>query len=177
MRNNYDGLVEPWKVDLIEERARRRGMKQLADINDAEQEIILAVMAFKFDKAKSNGASEMTAMTALIDRKLLFMRRSAARQKLREEKYLQTQPGQIEGAPGPLDVDFERTMQSTCDVQMALKHLDQIEKEVCQELSNGKSLLQIARGLGVTRYKVERIVEGIRQRFESFGLGAWVGAS
>ncbi len=58
---SYDGLVERWIVDLIAARARRMGFRT-GEIPDIQQQIILEVMAFRFDADKSNGAKESTAL-------------------------------------------------------------------------------------------------------------------
>ena len=73
--NHYEPVLQKWQSDLIIARARRMGFRG-HDLLDAQQEVALAVMLFRFDLAKSNGAAETTALTALIDRQLKTMLRA-----------------------------------------------------------------------------------------------------
>ena len=77
-RPEYDDLVEPWKVALLVARAVRMGFAG-EDLKDALQDIMPIVVAFKFELAKSNGAKESTALTALIDNQLRMILRKRAR--------------------------------------------------------------------------------------------------
>ena len=71
----HAGVVETWKADLILERARRLGFRG-PDLDDAFQEVVLAVCDFCYDEGRSNGACEATALTTVIDRRLKsFLRR------------------------------------------------------------------------------------------------------
>ena len=77
-RNSYDGVLEPWKLELINRRTRQRGLRD-DDFLDMQQLLVLEVLKFEFDPDKSNGATETTALTALIDRRLAMMRRGEQR--------------------------------------------------------------------------------------------------
>jgi hypothetical protein len=46
------------------------------DLDDVQQQVSIALLQFNFDEARSNGASERTAITAVIDRQLRKIRRS-----------------------------------------------------------------------------------------------------
>lgn len=176
MRNDYDGLVDRWKVDLVATCARRRGFSS-HDLDDAEQEIVPALVSFRFEKERSNGATEATAITALVIRRLSLIRRSAARRRQREEKYRESESRFDGTAPAdPIDNSLEEGVALACDVRGATARLAPAEQAVCTLLSEGFPLLHVAQGLGLSRYAAERIVEGIRRRFRASGLGAWVGA-
>ncbi len=73
-KNNYASVIEKWKVDLIVSRARRLGFRR-QDLDDAQQQIVVELLSFEFDPTRSNGATEETAVTALIDHQLLSLRR------------------------------------------------------------------------------------------------------
>ena len=157
--NDYKDLVEPWKAKLIVERARRLGIppQQWSDI---QQEIILDVIDFRFDPAKSNGAKISTLLTAIIDNRLKMILRTAARQQDRI------------GQPKP-DV-FEDTTALRLDVRQALTSLSPRQKAVCLRLSRGESISQIARALGCGRATIRRLKDGIQQWFTYMGLDGWV---
>ena len=67
-----------WHTQLIESRGRRMGFTG-ADLDDAVQEITPHVLAFRYDPERSNGATLRTALTSVIDRCLLAIRRREAR--------------------------------------------------------------------------------------------------
>ena len=67
-----------WHTQLIEARGRRMGLSS-ADLDDAVQEITPQVLAFRYDPERSNGATLRTALTSVIDRCLLAIRRREAR--------------------------------------------------------------------------------------------------
>jgi|OM-RGC.v1.023923642 hypothetical protein len=82
--NGYGDLLEPWKAELIVARARRKGFSG-DRVMDAQQEVILDVLAFEYDPDNEAGATEETALTSLIDRKLCFILRGEIRARKREE--------------------------------------------------------------------------------------------
>jgi hypothetical protein len=55
------------KLNLIKSRARLLGFRR-HDLEDAVQEVMLAVLEFEYAPEKSNGATETTALTTVIDR-------------------------------------------------------------------------------------------------------------
>jgi hypothetical protein len=75
--NRHDGIVEAWKIELIASRAKRLGIRR-HDLEDAQREIVLDILSFRFDEAKANGACERTALTSLIDRRLMTFARSVS---------------------------------------------------------------------------------------------------
>jgi hypothetical protein len=74
-QNDYGEVVEKWKVALILRRAIRMGFRR-HDLEDVQQQVVVELLAFTFDPAKSNGASETTVITALIDNTLKTIRRA-----------------------------------------------------------------------------------------------------
>ena len=57
--NCYADIIEPWKVELIVRRARRRGINS-SDLEDVQQEIVLSLLDFVFDLARQSGCGCVT---------------------------------------------------------------------------------------------------------------------
>ncbi len=158
-RLDYDGVVEPWKVALIVARAKRMGFRR-DEIHDVQQQMILDVVGFRFDPARSNGAQESTALQALIDNQLKKMCRTTARHRARMDR-LSREP-----IPEVYFPEHERAL----EVRTAVAALPEREQAVCRALVEGYSKPDIAGKLGCGWHTVDRIVRHIRQRFEENGL-------
>lgn len=171
MKNNYDGVIEDWKADLIIQRARRKGFRP-DEIQEVQQEVAVAVMAFRFDSDKANGASERTAIISLIDKQLTFIIRGRARRHKAMQRYrdevLGHEPTATEHA------EHERLWDMQQDVRHSLNQLPERDRAVCEALANEAPRVQIAKDLGVSRYEVDRIIDRIRDTFRGWGLDAWV---
>ncbi len=170
MRNDYGDLVAPWKMDLLAARARRKGFRT-DELEDAEQEIVLAMMSFRFEPERSNGATEATALTALIDNQLTFIQRGWARLRKHETCYRELLGGMDERTAEDAQL-LHSTMAS--DVRKAVAGLTPREQTACEGLSRDEPRHDIARSLGVSRYEVDRLIDGLRGRFEALGLGDWM---
>jgi DNA-directed RNA polymerase specialized sigma24 family protein len=160
-QNKYDGLLEPWKVRLIVSRARRLGFCR-HDLEDAQQEVILAVMAFAFDPAK--GAAESTALTAVIDNQLKALRRKAARYDARI-----TSIGDAAALEKACPV-YEENLPIRLDLLTVMTRLTSEELDMCLRLIQGQSIGQIARELHRGWHTVNRAIRRIRERFVFMGL-------
>jgi DNA-binding NarL/FixJ family response regulator len=171
-RNSYNGVLEDWKVNLILERARRRGIRP-EELDDAQQEVALALIGFRYDLAKAGGAPEIAALRAVIDRQLAFIQRGRARAKKRQERY-EMRLGIHNGASRSLPVQADETpaMSLSLDVQAVVETLSPKEKAVCAEFAKGESRETTARTLGLSRYEVEMLLRFIRARFQEAGVGA-----
>lgn len=157
--NAYDGILEPWKVRLICRRARQMGFRG-QDLDDAQQQVVLALLDFRFDSAKSNGAKEATALTAVIDRQLALIRRSESRARRR-----------IEMAKDSCEESYEATETIlVIDVKSAMKSLSNLDQRICRELALGSSINELARTLGIGWHAVQARIESIRQQFQLLGL-------
>jgi RNA polymerase sigma factor (sigma-70 family) len=167
LANHYDGVVESWKAALVQSRAKRFGIPR-HEWPDLEQEIVLELMEFRFDATKANGASEATAVTSVIDNRLLmFLRRTKTRCR-RAEDLRADETESVRESEG----------ESACavmDVQRALATLPATEQVVCAALSRGNSMRKIAAALGCSRASVERMVQAIRYQFERMGLSDRIG--
>ena len=160
MKLDYGGLVEPWKVDLIIARAKGMGFR-CDEIEDVQQELILDVMRFRYEKAKSNGAAETTALIALIDNRLKKLVRARARYRTHLERFRDAAERSWEPA-----TDEERAI----DINDVVASLAERERTVCRALAFGLTRNEIARMLGCGWHTVDRIIGRIRLRFEECGL-------
>ncbi|HPC58768.1 MAG TPA: hypothetical protein PK689_07205 [Kiritimatiellia bacterium] len=160
---NYDGLIEPWKVDLIVRRARLLGMRR-HEIPDVLQVMVPDLMEFRYDPANGNGARERTVLTAVIDNRLRKMKRSAGRYQghLRRFGYTQDKFSRDEVNPLP------------SDLADAVAGLTPDEQTVCRGLAAGLSRTAIAEQQGWGWHKVDRLIKGIREQFAALGLDGWV---
>jgi DNA-binding NarL/FixJ family response regulator len=162
--NHYEPVLDKWKSELIAARARRMGFRD-HDLLDAQQEVALAVMLFRFDLAKSNGAAETTALTALIDRQLKTMLRA----KVRYDRCVQ-RAGQEHTA----DAAHNDLHSLVIDVRDAVDRLTPAEQAVCRGLGCGDSIDQIAYDMGRGWHTIRRIIERIRVQLSAIGLDAWL---
>lgn len=174
MQNEYGGLVERWKVDVILDRARKRGFRP-DEMEDVQQEIIPAVLAFRFDATKSNGATERTALTALVNNRLTFIQRGRARQLKHHERYMELiglkNDKPFEEVP---DGVSPNAVAMAFDVRESVAGLPPQEQSICAALSRGDDRVSIARAMGITRSAVNRMIGHIREQFQTGGLDAWV---
>lgn len=161
----YGKTIEEWKTQLVRSRARRLGI-QGHDLDDVQQELALEILAFRYDAGRSNGATERTALTALIDHRLISM--------LRKRQRRQNRLAGLEPKP---EVDDRQDLDHRgcqLDVQSVLAELNDDDRELCDALADGTSIGQIAAARGVSWHTVERRVAQLRELFESRGLDGWV---
>lgn len=159
--NDYAGLVAPWKVELIVIRAKRMRFHD-CEIEDAQQEIIFDILAFRYDPTHPNGATERSALTSLIDNRLRNIVRARMRYRAKVECV----------EPAPEDYDPTDELQMAIDVRDAVAALDPRQQRVCADLADGYSRRQIARRMGCGWHRVNRLVDEVRDHFRSRGLGA-----
>ena len=165
--NDYGNLIEKWKVELIERRARRLGFKD-HEIPDLEQEIVLELLEFRF---KEGPASESTLVTRIIDLQLFKILRSRKRD-LRRANY--------EKAPVELLTDRSYFSMSEVtrtnlrlDIEAAMAGLSPEEEKICKALRRGENQASIARTLGKSRSRICEMVQGLRARLQRWGLGGF----
>jgi DNA-binding CsgD family transcriptional regulator len=169
--NQYRTILERWKNDLVVGRARRMGLRG-QELLDAQQELVLHVARFRHEPARSNGACEATALTAVVDRRLKAWRRSGWRYTRRLERArAQCVLHGRNCSDSRSDID-ERML--ALDVREAIARLEPQEQIVCQMLGQGESIAAIAARLGCGWHTVRRIIEHIRLRFEELGVDAWI---
>jgi RNA polymerase sigma factor (sigma-70 family) len=163
--NRYTDIVDHWKIDLLRIRARRLGLGA-HDIQEAEQDIVPLLAAFQFDP--SNGATERTALTRVIDNRLKNAKRRAARYARHIAESRNTKRDEA--------IDTTARSLLVIDVRDAVAGLPDRERAVCRGLLDGYSVHEIAKQLGCTWHTVRRVLDGIRERFPAMGLDGWLGA-
>ncbi len=169
--NSYEGVVDDWKVELVERRARRLGFSG-QDLLDAQQEIILDIVEFEFDEARSNGATQETALTSVIDRRLKSLLRTRRRYEQRVEpidlKFGSDDEDQGEPYSEPIE-----SVAMAIDVQTIVAKLSREQQVICAKLSQGQSITQIAKQIGRSWHTVNKVICRIRERFQSHDVDGW----
>ena len=159
----YEGILEPWKVDLIACRAKRMGFGK-HDLPDLTQRLAMVLGRFTYDPSKANGAKESTAVQALVDRYLRFVHRTADRYREHVEfASLRSEP--------TCHADDEYL---AIDVRQSVAALSERDQVVCRGLAAGRSKAEIARELRCGWYTVERAIRRIAVRFEELELDGWL---
>jgi len=165
--NTYNGTLPDWAFDMAVGYARRLRFQE-ADIDDAIQEVAIAYLDFKFDPGRNSGATERTAIAALIRNILLKALRGRIRYEDRLDRYQREMPKPSD----PFDTDDSFDGEA---VRNAVADLDERDRHVCSGLGEGLNNHQIACRLGVTWRTVQRSVDRIRDRFKQLGLEEAVG--
>ena len=167
IENEYGQLIEKWKVDIVRDRARLRRFGD-EEINDAMQDVVPALLAFRYDPERSNGASERTAVTALVDRRLSFIQRGHARRIKRQERYAPLL--EKDGCTSAAMPNIAGPAALRMDVQDAVSRLTPREQAVCAALARGETCSAIARELAVSRRHLNGMIRHIRGQFRNVGL-------
>jgi len=157
--------VEPWKLRLVERRARRFGFRG-AELDDARQEVLLDVLAFRYDSAKANGAGEQAALQRVIDRRLQAIRRARVRRQSRVSSWDAAFGGPDAEPAAPEDNSRELAL----DVRNAVAALSPEDRELVAAVAEGQSLRQLAIAGGTSRRKLQAQLERIRRHFAACGL-------
>jgi len=158
--NDYTNVVKPQVVHLALDCMRQFGIPR-HEWADVLQELAIRVTAFRFDPAKSNGASPSTAAGGIVKKYLLASRRAEERYRRRLERVR-------------LDETFEAPTGLRLDVRSALGCLSPRERDVCLGLMRGETIGHIAEMLDCDRSTVRRIIAGVRRQFHAQDLQGWV---
>lgn len=171
MTNAVECLTLDEKLNLIKSRARILGFRR-HDLEDAVQEVMLSVLEFKFDQEKSNGATEATALTTIIDRRLKLLKRASRRYAGLIERATGRLSIEYRGCQdGPFEEDHNGESRIVSDeVSAALAGLDDETLQIAQLLMEGMSTKAIAEQLGTSWHRADRLVSVIRERLEAAGL-------
>lgn len=171
--NPYEGCVEPWKFDLA--LARIRAFRLPKDRwEDSLQQLAVAIVGFRYTPNRANGAKESTALCTLINNQLRFQRRAEQREQARLTRHrdgLGLTPANADRHPL---LTYEDDVPLRLDVRLATANLPPRQQAVCEGLSRGDSVRQIADALGCSWHAVRRLIAGIRAHFKQIGLDGWV---
>lgn len=157
--NRYAGVVEPWKVRLVTQRARHRGYRG-DDLDEVVHRIVLQLVQLQY--CAESGASEAAAVRAVADRQLSMYHRSESRYQRRVESVSHV---------GEPTVEPIHSTQQAMDVRQALAELPELTQRICRALADGLSINETARKLGISWHTVQQHVESARRHFEQAGLG------
>lgn len=168
LTNTYSGLIDDWKIALIDQRARLRGFR-IDELPEVRQEIVSDLCRFQYDPKR--GASEQTALISWIDRSLLMLLRTRARRQAHEVVCAEfvDEEGVVDDRADP-----HREQDLHHDLAPVLASLGPVEREVCAGLAQGDSLRALSETLRLSRYEICRTIDRIRSRFIAAGLRAWV---
>lgn len=160
--------IERWKLELIRARALRRGLRD-GELDDAQQEIAIEVMAFSFRPERSNGATEVTAVTAVIDRRLAMIRR---RQRRYRQRFEVRDHALMPSGAGkePAEPATGARFDLLTDIRAILAGLRPEDRELCLRLADGMSIDAIAGQLGCGWHTVRRRIDRLRAEFERQGF-------
>jgi DNA-binding NarL/FixJ family response regulator len=155
LRNCYEGVLEAWKVELIRRRARRFRFR---DMEDVEQQVVMALLDDGIDATNGAHDVEVALLTTVIDRLLIGLRRTEARVKRYERQ----------------DVEFCDTDGTNAaihlDLVAALQSLPERDQWICDALSMGLTISEIARLLDTTWHTVQFRIKAIRRHFKRLGI-------
>lgn len=160
---SYDGVIEPWKVELIITRAKYLRFRA-HEVPDLLQRLVPELLEFDYDPDHADGATECTTLTAVIDNHLRRIKRSATRYRAHLERM------------GKRVTEFSRDEvdMRAIDVAHIVAGLTPREQAVCRGLASGLSKLQIANQLDCGWHTVDRIMKQLREHFQQVGLDGWV---
>ena len=163
--------IDQWKLKLVRARAVRLGFRG-ADLDDVQQDVLIEVMMFRFQPDRANGANEKTALTALIDRRLLMARRQRHRYQQRLERIQQWTDPQNAGIDCEQANHEERTSRRL-DFGVLFETLTPEDRALCDALISGESIASIADRLQCSWHTVKRRLDHLRQRVVEMGVDGY----
>ena len=173
MTNKAERLTLEEKLNLAKSRARIMGFRR-HDLEDAVQELMLSVLEFEYDPNNANRATETTALTTVIDRRLLLMKRSQRRYAgllNRAKENMAAEHQGFEDGPCSGDASAEDRITSK-EVTSIISTMDDDMQQVCRLLMDGQTTHAIAEQLGMGWQRVVRLVAMIRERLEAAGFNS-----
>ena len=172
LRNDYGDLIAGWKLDLLLARARRLNFNK-DELEDLQQELVLDILNFDYDPHNASGATEETALTRVIDNRLISILRKKLSDAVGRQDYLR-RFGADGGEPVWLDVEAaeEARLDLSLDIEQILDGLPPLEREACLAFAGGKSTNAVAEALGLPWRQVAKLVGRLRKVFTDAGVAA-----
>jgi len=158
----YVNALKSWQIRLAIGRLRHFRVPP-DSWEDTMQELAIVVHEFRFDPAKSHGASEETILCRFFDRRIKMLARCNARRLAMLERLGQMSQ-QVEDTRLPEDAIVEE------EVRSVVAQLPPLRQEICQALADGESVYLIARRTGMHYETIRRHVRHIRAAFTNRGL-------
>ena len=171
-RQSCNSTIERWKLDLVRARAYRFGFRG-ADLDDAQQDVLLEVIAFKFQLERSNGANEATALVSLIDRRLCMVKRRQRRYQQHFDRFQQSSDPKESAAETGLR-NHEDRISRHLDLQKVIASLASKDRLLCDALAAGASIDSIASRLHCSWHTVKRRIDNLRKAFAEKEIDGYV---
>lgn len=164
--NDYGNLLPAEKLELIHQRALLKGVRR-QDLDDLLQLAVMEVLAFKFEPAKANGATETTALIAVIDNCINFFWRKAARYRNRVKRFDEEEPGNV------IEPNYDPAPQALLadTLEAAVAMLPAREREICELLGKGFKRHEVEARLNLTRWEYRHSEQIIRDLLRQKGFG------
>jgi len=169
--NSYEGAFEAWKTRLAISRIKALGFPK-GDWPDIMQDLAVVILEFDYDPNHDNGASEQTALYAVINRHLLFLMRRRYRNRRGFEQYLRSLGIREDGTYVGSDPCIEVNLALGMDVERALWSLSEFDRAVAHSLTEGLSKAAMSRKLGCQWNTIHKAMRRIREHFEELGIDA-----
>jgi len=161
--NMYEGVIEDWKFDLMMRRARRLRFRG-DDLEDALQDLVMELIAFRFDPQRAGARKESTVLTELIDHRLLDMRKKRARGIKRDDTAAK------ERQRDQIDQKAAERVESKAEIAMFASALSPFDQRVLDLLQDGMSVKQISEQLDCRWHTARNAVGRITERLREKGL-------
>ena len=171
LKKQYAGVFDEWKIDLALRRIMAMGFVP-SDWPDLMQELAIVMLGFRYDPAKANGATEETALYAVINKSLLHHLRTRCRESAKIRRYARELGVKADGTGEEPFCLLDAPMQM--DVAHVCAHLDEFDQKVCSAIAAGNAKAQIARKIDCDWHTVKKAVGRIMKHFEAHGLKYWV---
>ena len=166
---NYGGLIEAWKVSLIEVRARTYGFIE-DDIPDLKQQIVFELINADFTPGLSGGAEEKTFVIGLIDRQLNKTLRDRKRNVRRANYEADIFEEEVVDQHSFFIADESERTNLRIDLETVISDLSASEIIICVGLMQGNSQAEIARAMGQSTSEVSRLMARLRDKLKKWGL-------
>ena len=173
LQRRYDKVMAPWKVDLALRRLRKLGFPG-RHWPDLMQELAILILGFQYDPDRANGATEQTALYAVITKHLCYRMRGRYREMRGMERYLREMGVHDDGTtlePDPF-VEFLTPLQ--LDVRQQIARLPEFDRAVAEGLSQGMNKAELARDLNCDWHTIDAAARRIAERFQTRELDGWV---
>lgn len=161
----YQGVFEPWKVNLAFARLKHFGVP-LQAWDDALQELSIVIHRFRFDPARAHAASEETILCRILDRRIKMLARTNARRRNRLHRFSLL-------AHRTEDTRLPEQAAMATELREAMGTLSARRQTICRLMMGGEGIMEIAETLGLHHETVRRHVRFIRERFIEKGINPW----
>ena len=173
LQRRYDKVMASWKVDMAVRRLRKLGFPGRY-WPDLMQELAILILGFQYDSNRADGATEQTALYAVITKHLLYRMRGRYRELHGFDRYLRHLGVHEDGTtlePDPF-VEFITPLQ--LDVRQQIARLPAFERAVAEGLSQGRNKAELAREHDRDWHTINAAARRIGEHFKAGELDGWV---